>query len=258
MALLTFLVFSGCIATAPMRRQSEVATGGAGPNDDQEHILVMINGKNAPLPRQVYSSAGEKVPYVADQNPYTSDSAAIPADASMKYRAADSALSRGDLKGARTQFRAITEAYPTLSGAWVKLGYIAEKKEKYDEAVKCYTRAITVNRNNVNAYIALGLVQRRLGKFVQAQKAYLEALQVWKDFPEAHLNIAILYDLYMNSPEDAQRHYEAYDFLTHGKNSDVHKWLVEVKRRTGIEQSFIDVPPKVAAQTVPEETAGAK
>jgi len=257
-ALLTCLVYAGCNAIAPVHRQSEKTAADAGAQSGLGDLVVMINGDNAPLPRQAYNAAGEKVPYVPDKNPYTSGGAAIPAEARTKFAAGDNALSRGDLKGARAQFREITEKYPALSGAWVKLGYIAEKKGKYDKAVKCYSNAIKVNKENVNAYIALGLVQRRQGKFTHAQKAYLDALQVWKDFPEAHLNLAILYDLYMNSPENAQKHYEAYDFLTGGKHQNVHKWLVEVKQRTGIQHSFIDVPPRVAAQTVSAEPTGAK
>jgi tetratricopeptide (TPR) repeat protein len=111
-----------------------------------------------------------------------------------------------------------------------------------------------VNKNNVNAYIALGQLQRKQGYFSDAQNTYLEALNVWKDFPEAHLNLAILYDLYVNEPEEAQKHYEAYDFLTGRKDEKVKKWLVEVKQRTGIERSFIDIPPKEIVE-VPVEKA---
>ena len=258
LALMTCLVCVGCNAIVPVHRQSVQTRTEAGQENGPGHIMVTINGDSAPLPQQSYNAAGEKVPYVPDKNPYTSDGSAIPAGASTKFSAADSALTRGDLKEARAQFLAMTEKYPSLSGPWVKLGYIAEKKEKYDEAVKYYNNAIKVNSNNVNAYIALGLMQRSQGKFTNAQKAYLDALEVWKDFPEAHLNLAILYDLYMNRPEYAQKHYEAYHFLTGGKDSNVHKWLVEVRQRTGIQTSYIDVPPKVAAQSVSTEPAGAK
>ena len=169
------------------------------------------------------------------------------------YVVASSLLQQGRLKEARTQFLKLTEKYPSLSGPWVKLGTIAEREDKYDEAIKHYKEAINVNKNNVNAYIALGLVQRRQGYFSDAQTTYLAALDVWKDFPEAHLNLAILYDLYANKPEEAQKHYEAYSFLSGGKDEKVHKWLAEVKQRTGIEGSFIDNPPREIAEITIEE-----
>jgi Flp pilus assembly protein TadD len=137
------------------------------------------------------------------------------------------------------------------------LGVIAEKEEKYDEAIGHYRKAISVNEKNVNAYLALGLVQRKQGHFADAHTTYVEALDVWRDFPEAHLNLAILYDLYVNQPEQAQRHYEAYQFLTGGKDRKVHKWLVEVKQRTGIDRSFIDIPPKGVAEVAVKESDGA-
>jgi len=92
------------------------------------------------------------------------------------------------------------------------------------------------------------LVQRRQGYFSDAHNTYLEALAVWKDFPEAHLNLAILYDLYLNRAEEAQKHYEAFYFLGGEKDKEAHKWLVEVKQRTGIDTSFIDTPPAVIAK----------
>lgn len=200
------------------------------------------------LPRQVYNADGKKLPYSKQPNPYMTDTTAIPADARSKFVVASGLLRAGNLKGARTQFKKLTETHPTLSGPWLELGAIAEKREKYDEAVNCYEKAISVNESNVNAYVALGLMQRKQGRFIDAQNTYIRALNVWKDFPEAHLDLAILYDLYLNKPEEAQKHYEAYYFLNNKQDEKVRKWLVEVQRRTGIERSFIDTPPAMVAR----------
>jgi tetratricopeptide (TPR) repeat protein len=238
------LMIAGCNAIAPVRFISAPDRASAAQDGDLGPIVTVIKGTNAPLPRQGYNAAGEKVAYEPDANPYTSTGASVPPEAKTLFQAARWALENGDLKRARAQYEAMTTKYPKLSGPWVKLGVIAEKNEQLDAAVKHYQTAIKVNNRNVNAYVALALLQRKRGKFVEAQKAYLDALAVWKDFPEAHLNLAILYDLYMNRPDYAQKHYEAYEFLTGGKRVDVHKWLVEVRQRTGIKQSFIDIPPK--------------
>jgi tetratricopeptide (TPR) repeat protein len=154
-------------------------------------------------------------------------------------------LKQGALDRAQEKFTALAEKYPDLSGPWVKLGEIAEGREQYEQAVRLYAEAVNRNKDNVNAYIALGMVQRRLGLFNDAQDTYLAALDVWKDFPEAHLNLAILYDLYAGAAETAQKHYEAYDFLTGSKDKNAQKWLVEVRNRTGITTSYIDNPPVV-------------
>lgn len=199
----------------------------------------------APLPQQAYTTTGEKIAYVATPNPYTSDRSALPTDAKAAFLAADNLVKKGDLKTARERFQSMTKKFPALSGPWQKLGEISETQEKYKNAIAMYTKAIEVNRNNVNAYIALALVQRHHGLFKDAENTYIDALNVWKDFPEAHLNLAILYDLYENRPLDAQKHYEAFYFLKNKKDEKVRKWLVEVKRRTGIDESFIENPPKI-------------
>jgi Flp pilus assembly protein TadD len=220
---------------------------------DAPQQLSLSTG-TAPLPQQAYDARGARIPYVPQPNPYTSSNAAVPAEARAMFVAASTRLREGDLSSAQTRFEQLTEKYPQLSGPWVKLGEIAERREQYDVAIGHYRHAIDLNRNNVNAYIALGMAQRRQGRFNDAQDSYLAALDVWKDFPEAHLNLAILYDLYGNQAEAAQRHYEAYDFLTGGKDEKSHKWLVEVRQRTGMEQSFIDSPP-IVVEIVPADKA---
>ena len=241
-SLLASLCISGCNTMGPVQRQASDVESDSPVKEQKQRMGVRT--LNTPLPKQAYDSKGVKIAYVPQPNPYTHKPRSVKPEARSAFVAASSMFQQGNLKGARAKFREMTEKYPSLSGPWVKLGAIAEKEEKYEEAVKHYRKATSVNRNNVNAYIALGRVQRRRGEFGAAQASYSEALEVWRDFPEAHLNLAILYDLYVNQPEQAQKHYEAYYFLAGNKGKKVHKWLVEVKRRTGIERSFIDNPPK--------------
>jgi tetratricopeptide (TPR) repeat protein len=276
--LLSALV-SGCVAQMPVKLTAGAAgsdadndrerpaetteTGRSRPVKPMETTVaaagnlpqqLSLSAGDAPIPQQAYDTRGVKVPYVPQSNPYTGGNATVPTEARAMFVAASARLSEGNLSAAQAKFEQLTGQYPDLSGPWLKLGEIAERREQYDVAIGHYQRAISLNRNNVNAYIALGVAQRRQGRFNDAQNSYLAALDVWKDFPEAHLNLAILYDLYGNQPAAAQRHYEAYAFLTGGKNETAHKWLVEVRQRTGIEQSFIDSPP-VVVEIVPADKA---
>jgi tetratricopeptide (TPR) repeat protein len=255
--LLASVMVSGCgtleavkqgVASAKTQKSVETASAQPVPAG------AVVETIQAPLPRQDYDATGAKIAYIPQPNPYTTSSVKVPAEARSAFVVASSLLRDGKLKSARSHFKAMTEKYPQLSGPWVQLGNIAEKREKYDKAITSYKKAIEVNENNVNAYIALGLLQRRQGDFGGAQSTYRQALDVWKDFPEAHLDLAILYDLYLNRPEQAQKHYEAYEFLSGGKNPKVRKWLAEVRQRTGIEQSFIDIPPAkvIAVEVKPE------
>ena len=248
--LLTSVLVSGCYSSMPAKPVA----------DSQNDIVDSIVARQIPiasstdetLPLQEYSSSGKKIPYVRQPNPYTAEDDSVPAEARTIFLSGNYRLREGDLAGASSSFTMLTEKHPSLSGPWVKLGEIAERQERFLEAIKHYKKAISVNRNNVNAYMALGLIQRKQGYFSDAFQTYLDALTVWKDFPEAHLNLAILYDLYLNNAEAAQKHYEAYHFLTGEKEEKVQKWLVEVRHRTGINQSFIDIPPANAVVSATE------
>jgi len=209
---------------------------------------------NGPLPTQAYDPAGKAIPYVGEPNPYLSDKTPVATEAKAAFLNAQSTLKRGDTKSAKSLFVAMTKKYPELSGPWVQLATIAESKGDTKDAINKYKMAIKVNRSNLNAYAALALLQRQSGQFMDAEGTYIDALNVWKDFPEAHLNLAVLYDLYINDPVSAQKHYEAYYFLTGKKDEKVRKWLVEVKRRTGIEYSFIETPPTVNEQVAKNGT----
>ncbi|QSP95108.1 tetratricopeptide repeat protein [Marinobacter salinisoli] len=195
------------------------------------------------LPQQGYDAAGNKIDYAAEPNPYTQASAPVAPEVVARFQAASKLMAEEKNRMARKAFEAITRDYPELSGPWVKLGELAEIGERLERAEKSYRKAIEVNPDNVNAYLALALLQRRNGDFEASRDTYVAALELWKDYPEAHLNLAILYDLYMNQPVNAQPHFEAYQFLVQGDHPQVADWLIEIRRRTGIETSFIDNPP---------------
>ncbi|MDC0662419.1 tetratricopeptide repeat protein [Marinobacter sp. SS21] len=260
--LMAVLLVSGCAslqqfapgsASAPSGSDATVVTAEQPVIGASTSKPMTLAESGAPLPKQVYDSVGQKIAYASEPNPYTVDQAPVPPQAVADFRTASALLDAEKYRDARIAFRQMTRDFPELSGPWVKLGDIAEARGYQDKAEEAYRQALEVNPNNVNAYLSLALHLRRKGEFVGAQQVYIDALTLWKDFPGAHLNLAILYDLYLNRPELAQPHYEAYDFLTDGSHPQVANWLIEVRRRTGIETRFVDAPPPVQ-EPAPAET----
>ena len=172
-------------------------------------------------------------PYVAQLNPYTQIADKIDASSVKRFIEAKRAIQNVDLKTAEALLVEITKQDKELSGSWVLLGDVAKARNDFDASVKHYKKAIEVNQNNVNAYIRLAILQREMGQFIAAQNTYSWALSRWKDFPEAHLNLAVVYDIYLNKPLKAQRHLEAYHFLTQGRDGQRSSWLAEIQQRTG-------------------------
>ena len=188
------------------------------------------------IPSLEKDKEGNIKPYLPAENPYAALKGKIKKESIVAFIDGKRLYTAGKYDKAEAAFKKITELDKKLSGPWVYLGDIAAEKKQpeLEKAEESYKKAIEVNPKNVNAYLRLALTQRKLGKFLLAQNTYAAALNVWKDFPEAHLNLAILYDVYLNHPIRAQRHMEAYQFLTQGQSTEVAEWLQDIQKRTGM------------------------
>ena len=204
-----------------------------------EKILAMPTTQY--IPKQSTNEAGFPVPYASMTNPYLTNKRVIEQTSVLLFIKARRAFKANKLAEAATVLTELTKKDASLAGPWVMLGKIALRKEKYKKAESSFSKALKINKDNVNAYIGLATAQRWLGKYVLAQNTYANALAVWKDFPEAHHNLAVVYDIYLNQPLKALQHMEAYQFLTKGRNKKANASLAELKQRTGVEKSFISV-----------------
>ena len=218
---LTFVI-SSC-ATAPTKQSAK----------PQAAQVIALKSSRDYLPVRQYDKEGVETPFVAMPNPYIGIKK-IEANVVTNFIAATKAIKSQQFTQAEALLNEIVAADSTLAGPWVLLGDIAVQKNDPATAIAHYQKAISVNKLNVNAYLPLAKLLRQQGEFIKAQNTYTAALAVWKDFPEAHLNLAILYDIYLNDPLQAQQHMEAYQFLTDYKDKKVAKWLDEIQRRTGI------------------------
>lgn len=203
--------------------------------------LVKTQGS---IPVLSEDETGKVLPYVASENPYLLQRSQIDKGSVLLFIEAKKALRNKQLNVAKQKLGVITQKDESLSGPWVMLAEIAVLEKDYPLAQTQLLKAIGINKENVNAYTALASVQRLMGEFNVAQNTLALALQIWPDFPEAHLNLSILYDLYLNDPKSAQQHMEAYVFLNGNKNAQSAQWLAEIQGRTGITTSFIKVAKK--------------
>lgn len=186
------------------------------------------------IPKPKVDKKGQPVPYKAEENPYLEVKFSIRKEYIETFIEARRAFKQKNYAEAKTRLEQLTVKSKRLSGPWVMLGDIARLNQQNPEAESHYQQAIKINKRNVNAYLRLAMVQREQGKFITSQNTYATALDLWPDFPEAHLNLGVLYDLYLNDDTKAQKHMEAYQFLTNGKNEEVANWIYEIQKRTGM------------------------
>ncbi len=88
-----------------------------------------------------------------------------------------------------------------------------------------------------------GVSLRRSGKFAEARAAYERALALDPTCADAERNLAILQDLYLDDPSAALPHYERYQLLTQGSDTQVTAWLTELKARLGSVTRTAEVQP---------------
>lgn len=201
----------------------------------QAEIAPEIAPTDSFLPVEQYDKEGVKLPYITAENPYAQQVGRVKKESVSLYIEARRAYKSAKYDLAGDKLNILLEQDASLSGPWVMLGDIAMKQQRVEEAEKHFRKAIEMSPDNINAYLRLAQVLRVKGAFVHAQNVYAEVLMVWKDFPEAHLNLGILYDIYLNKPLAGQQHMEAYQFLTDSKNQQVSEWLAEIRSRTGVE-----------------------
>lgn len=148
------------------------------------------------------------------------------------YDRALAALQAGNHKEAETVLLELTRKYPDLSGPFANLGIVYQRTGRSAEAVAMFKKAIAINPEQPAYYNQLGIVHRGAGRFAEAQRAYTNALEVDANYPLAHLNLAILYDLYLGEPGKAMTHYRRYGELYPADRQQVEKWIVDLQQRT--------------------------
>ncbi len=228
---LTIVAFSalmvGC-ASGPKKPEIALFT-------DAEQSAKMLATESFLPYLSLDDETGKRQAYAPMANPYLNEKGQLDKSVVSLFIKAKQALKNRQLTLAASTLETLTNQAPELSGPWVLKGDLAKLQDQPEQAVEHYAKAIEINKNNVNAYLKLAKVQRLLGRFLHAQNTYTKALTLWKDFPEAHLNLAVLYDLYLNRPFLAQKHMEAYLLLAHSANPKAKVWAQELQQRNGRE-----------------------
>ena len=74
-------------------------------------------------------------------------------------------------------------------------------------------------------------MNREDGKFDQAEKLYIQALSTYPDYENAHLNLAILCDVYLRKIDCALDHYQKYLNISGNQDKQVIAWMSQLKKQ---------------------------
>jgi lipoprotein NlpI len=114
---------------------------------------------------------------------------------------------------------------------------------RYDEARQMLETALAADPANAPALNRLGVANRKLGRFAVARGSYEGAIVTDPTFADAERNLAILLDLYLADPAAALPHYERYQTLTSGADTEVAGWVKELKARLGQGERKVEPKP---------------
>ncbi|MFH0796937.1 MAG: tetratricopeptide repeat protein [Candidatus Omnitrophota bacterium] len=87
---------------------------------------------------------------------------------------------------------------PKTANEWVDKGFYAFGKKNYNEAVKCYTRAIELNPNDPYTHYLRGMMYEGKGNLDKvfysfAISDYEQAIKIKPDFTQAYYNRGMVY-----------------------------------------------------------------
>lgn len=151
--------------------------------------------------------------------------------AQEKFDEALAHLEDGKLEEAEVLLNELKEEYPELSGSYSNLALIAVQRDKLEEAVELLQQALEVNAECIACLNHLAAVLRMQGKFTESEQAYIRAAQLQPDYRITHLNLGILYDLYLLKPHKALQCYRYYQNSLSEEDEKVALWVVDLERR---------------------------
>ncbi len=118
-----------------------------------------------------------------------------------------------------------------ISGPWVNIGVAHKELGNVEKAKSAFQKALSINPKNPFALNELAILNRVDGEFDQAEKLYRQALSTYPDYENAHLNLAILCDVYLRKIDCALNHYQAYLNLSGGQDKQVNAWVSQLKKQ---------------------------
>jgi tetratricopeptide (TPR) repeat protein len=182
-------------------------------------------------------------------------------DPDARFKAALDLMKQGQTQDAETALTDLIKDFPQYSGPLTELGMIYVKSKRMDLAASAFAKAIANNSQNAVAYNWQGILFREANSYTRAEQSYLRALSINSNYANAHLNLGILYDVYLKRPDDALQQYKEYQRLGGADDLRVLVWVADLekaKAAAATAPAAGPVPAAPAAASQPTATAKPK
>lgn len=146
-----------------------------------------------------------------------------------KYKSGLIALNNNDDATAERIFNDFVQDTPELAGPYTNLALIYFKKKEYDQSLELVNKALLRNPEQAQAYQLRGQIFLAKRKINDAKKDYIKAIELKPDYINAHYNLALLYDIYLQEIALAIKHYEIYLSLIKEPDEATQEWVNHLK-----------------------------
>jgi len=153
------------------------------------------------------------------------------ATAFTDYEVALTAMQAGQDEAAIDRFSEMTLDYPRLAGPYANLGLLYQRQGLMKQASVAFDKAIQLQPESAKIYNSAAVFYRSQGRFKDAESAYRQAIEKAADYADPVLNLAILYDLYLQQPVMAIKYYKHYLTMTDVNKERVTLWLADLEQR---------------------------
>ncbi len=163
---------------------------------------------------------------IAPQTANLSHTPELPnSEQAQRYEKAIKYLQAKDYPSATTILTELSQQRPNFAGSWVNLGLIKLMTKEPVEAKNLVARALTLVPKHPQALNLMGLIATHDRDIKLAEGYYLKAIESSKQYANAHYNLAMLYDIYLQDIRSAVKHYQKYLQYVQIEDKQTQGWV---------------------------------
>lgn len=194
-------------------------------------LVFLLLAACADLPGLPRPSGESQVKIPTGTKAPTGDEAVLSPIDQQTFDRGVAALQSGNHAVAITEFKALSLSQPNLAVSHINLALAYRGQGDADAAGRAVNQALKLSPNSPEANLVRGVLHRESGEFASARDRYVKSLSANADYIDAHVNLGILCDLYLQDLACAQKHYRRAQELSPAEDRQLKGWLLELERR---------------------------